>query len=55
MGNGKMEKMEGVRRVHCVIPESLFRELKRLDILDQIDSVVTEQLWKEVVRRKNGE
>jgi len=48
-----MEKgMEGVRRVHCVIPESLFEELKRLNILEQIDSVITEQLWKEVQRRK---
>jgi len=44
--------MEGVRRVHCVIPESLFEELKRLNILEQIDSVITEQLWKEVQRRK---
>jgi len=48
-----MEKgMEGVRRVHCVIPESLFEELKRWNILEQIDSVITEQLWKEVQRRK---
>lgn len=48
-----MEKeMESVRRLHCVIPESLFTELKKLNILEQIDSVITEQLWKEVKRRK---
>jgi len=44
--------MESVRRLHCVIPESLFTELKKLNILEQIDSVITEQLWKEVKRRK---
>jgi len=49
----KNEKMK-IRKLRCVIPEQLFLELRDLQLLPDIDSIVTELLNERVEEIKEN-
>ena len=49
-----MDKME-LSRLHCVIPKSLFLELRETGLLKDIDNVVSQCLWDVVEREARNQ
>jgi len=51
------DDMMRIRKLRCVIPEELFFELRELQLLDNIDGLVTELLAERVeqIKERRGQ